>query len=108
MKKKVGFKIVKMTRVLLVQHGCPGCLEYLRVIPKINLRLPIGKKIKIIDCSEWENFGLKSHPIMDKFNDKDFQDYPLLYLDGILIIGVAWSEQLKIFLEKYLEEDFIF
>ncbi len=97
-----------MTRVLLIQQGCPGCLEYLRVVPKINLRLPKEKKIKIIDCFEWEEFGFKSHPIMDKFSDEDFQDYPLLYLNGILITGVVWAEQLKIFLETYLKEDFIF
>ena len=96
-----------MVRLLLVEQGCHGCLEYLRVVPKINLRLPIGKQIKIIDCFEWEQFGLKSHPIMDKFGD-DFKDYPLLYLDGILVTGVLWAEQLKIFLEKYLEEDFSF
>jgi len=97
-----------MTRILLVEQGCTGCREYLRVVPKINLRLPIDKQIKIIDCSEWEQFRFKSHPIMDKFSDEDFQDYPLLYLNGILITGIAWAEQLKIFLEKYLEEDFLF
>lgn len=96
-----------MVRVLLIQQGCPACLEYLRVLPKINLRLPIEKKIKIIDCFEWEQFGIKPHPIMNKFGN-DFQDYPLLYLDGVLITGASWVDQLKIFLEKYLEEDFIF
>ena len=97
-----------MIRFLLVEKGCPGCLEYLRVVPKINLRLPINKQIKIIDCFEWEQFGLKSHPIMDKFESKDFNSYPLLYLDGILVTGVLWAEQLKIFLEKYLGRDFLF
>ncbi len=96
-----------MVRVLLIEASCPACLEYLRVLPKINLRLPIEKRIKIIDCFEWEQFGLKLHPIMDKFGE-DFEDYPLLYLDKILITGAIWAEQLKIFLEKYLEEDFIF
>jgi len=97
-----------MTRVLLIEMGCPGCKEYLRVIPKINLRLPIDKKIQIVDCFEWEQFGFKSHPIMDNFDRDDFQDYPLLYLDSILITGVLWAEQLKIFLEKFLEKDFIY
>jgi len=97
-----------MTRILLVEASCPGCKEYLKVVPKINLRLPIEKKIKIIDCFEWEQFGFKSHPIMDSFDRDDFQDYPLLYLDEILVTGVLWAEQLKIFLEKYLEGDFLF
>jgi len=97
-----------MTRVLLVESSCPGCKEYLKVIPKINLRLPIEKRIKIIDCFEWEQFGFKSHPIMDNFDRDDFQDYPLLYLNGILITGVLWAEQLKIFLEKFLEKDFVY
>ena len=97
-----------MARILLVEQGCPGCLEYLRVLPKINLRLPIEKRIKIIDCFEREQFGLKSHPIMDKFEEEDFRDYPLLLLDNILVTGVIWAEQLKIFLETYLQEDFLF
>ena len=97
-----------MARVLLIQTGCPGCREYLKILPKINLRLPIEKKIQIVDCFEWEQFGFKSHPIMDNFETKDFSDYPLLYLDEILITGVLWAEQLKIFLETYLKEDFLF
>lgn len=97
-----------MIRALLFKQGCSGCLQYLRVLPKINLRLPIDKQIQLINCSEFEEFGLKTHPIMDRFESKDFKSYPLLYLDGILITGVAWAEQLKIFLETYLEEDFLF
>ncbi len=97
-----------MTRVLLIQRGCNGCLEYLKILPQINLRLPLDKKIKVIDCFEWEDFKIKTHPIMDKFKKQDFKDYPMLYLDKILITGVAWAEQLKHFLEKYLKEDFLF
>jgi len=97
-----------MTRVLLVQSSCPGCLEYLRVVPKMNLRLPIEKRIEIIDCFEWEQFGFKSHPIMNNFSRKDFRDYPLLYLDEILVTGLMWTKKIKIFLEKYLEDDFLF
>ena len=96
------------TRLLLIRKGCRGCREYLRVLPKINLRLPIDKKIKIIDCFEWDEFGMKSHPIMDSFKREDFTDYPLLYLNGILITGVLFAEQLRIFLEQYLKEDFIY
>jgi len=97
-----------MNRLLLFTRGCNGCLQYLKILPKINMRLPIDKQIKMVNCSEFEEFGLKTHPIMDRFNSEDFQSYPLLYLDCILIKGVAWSEQLKIFLETYLKEDFIF
>ncbi len=95
-------------RLLLFKRGCTGCLQYLKVLPKINLRLPLDKRIKMINCSEFEEFGLKTHPIMDRFNSKDFQSYPLLYLDGILVVGVAWSEQLNIFLETYLKGDFLY
>jgi len=96
-----------MTRVLLIRASCNGCKEYLRVIPKINLRLPINKQIKIIDCFEWEQFGLKFHPIMDNFDRDDFQDYPLLFLNGILVTGVFMGWTIKIFLETYLKKDFI-
>jgi len=97
-----------MARLLLYESGCPGCKEYLKVIPKLNLRLPIDKKIILKNCFEWEQFGFKSHPIMDSFSRDNFKDYPLLYLDEILIVGVLWSEQLKKFLISYLKEEFLY
>lgn len=93
-----------MVRVLLTRMGCKGCREYLRAIPIINLRLPIEKRIKVINCFEYEEWGLKNHPILDRIT---FNDYPVLYLDGILIEGVAWVEQIKKFLEKYLKSEFV-
>jgi len=96
-----------MTRVLVTRRGCEACLEYLRFLPAMNLRLPLEKQIRIIDNFEWEEFYIKRHLIQDKFDRGDFDDYPILYLDGALIRKALWAEQLKKFLEKYLSKDFL-
>jgi len=93
-----------MVRVLLTRSHCRGCREYMRVLPMINLRLPIEKRIKVINCFEFEEWGIKNHPILDRIS---FDDYPILYLDQILIEGVAWAEQIKKFLETYLKNEFV-
>jgi len=93
-----------MVRVLLTRIGCKGCNEYMRVLPSINTRLPVEGRIKVINCFEFEEWGLKNHPILDRIT---FRDYPILYLDGLKIEGVAWAEQIKKFLENYLKSEFV-
>lgn len=93
-----------MVRVLLTRTGCMGCNEFMKVLPSINLRLPIEGRIRVINCFEFEEWAIKNHPILDRIT---FRDYPVLYLDGILIEGVAWAEQIKIFLESYFKEEFV-
>jgi len=96
-----------MLRVLLVRNGCKACLEFIRIIPRINLLLPLDKQIRIINMWEREAFGLKRDLIGDRFEEEDFADYPILFLDGILISGALWSEQLKHFLDAFLKKDYI-
>lgn len=93
-------------RILIVKRGCPFCLQFLKVVNKINLKLPFNSRIRIIDNYEYEEFGLKFFPISDKFETKDFNAYPFCYLDGI-VVGEASSELAKSFLEGYLRNEFI-
>ena len=96
------------SRFLLVRTGCPFCREAIKVISKLNLKLPIEKRIRIIDCYEWESYGLKNIPIMDVFNKMGLKEgYPFFYLDGIITEPFPTSEQLKIFLKTFLKSEFI-
>lgn len=93
-------------RFIFVKQGCLVCIEFKQVIPSINMRLPIGKQIRIIDNTNFERYGIVTNFIQTKLDEKDFEDYPVLYLDGILYSGVAWAKQVKIMLERYLQKDF--
>ncbi len=94
-------------RFLLVRSGCPHCREFLKAIRIVNLKLPLEKKIKIIDCAEWENYGIIIEPVMEKFEKDGLKEgYPLCFIDGI-IIEPAPKDVLKVYVEKLLEEDLI-
>lgn len=104
---------LKVARFLLVRMGCSRCREFQKALKQINLRLPVNKRIQIIDCMHWENHGVKLELIMDKFSDKEFSGYPLCFLtkEGIeqgIILEPDDSEILKIYLNKFLEDEFIY
>lgn len=98
-----------MSRFLLVRKGCPFCRQMIKVISKLNLRLPIEKRIHIIDCWEWESYGVRNIPLMDKLEKDGLSEgFPFLYADGCVIDPAPTEEQLKIFLKTYLKEDFLY
>jgi len=91
----------------MVRRGCESCLEYLKIVPRINLKLPIEKRIRIMDNFKFDEFGVKTHLIQNRLDKKDKENYPILFLDGIIVIGGMWAEQLKHFLDSYLKEDYL-
>lgn len=94
-------------RILLTKRGCPFCRDIIKVVNKINWRLDIDKRIKIVDCWEWEEFKLDYPLIMRKFEKEgQLQGYPHLYMDGVEIDPAPTSELMRALLESYLKEDF--
>jgi hypothetical protein len=94
-----------MSRFLFVKHGCRACLEYKRVLPRINLRLPIDKQIVLRDNFQNESFGIIPHLVQERLSREDFKDYPLLYMDGNIYLGGVRSAIFKAFVVKFLEDD---
>lgn len=91
----------------MTRRMCPFCRQMTRVINKINLNLPIGKKIQIIDCWEYEENNLDIK-LIEKLNNSGLKEgYPFLYIDGIIVDSAPTEEQLRIFLEEFLNEDLI-
>lgn len=97
-----------MTRILLVRRGCPYCRRMCEVVNKINLRLPIEKRIRIIDCYEYEEFGLENIGLMDKLAKGGFDSFPFLYLDGTTIEPAPTNEQMEILLTTFLNKDLLY
>jgi hypothetical protein len=96
-----------MSRFLLSKRGCPFCNDSVRVINRMNLKLPIDKQIRILDCADWEEFGVMNIPLIKTFSRMGFDSYPFLYIDGIVFEPSPTPEQLNILLSKMLGEDFI-
>lgn len=98
-----------MVNYLLTKRGCPHCRNTMKVINKLNWRLPVDKRIIIVDCFAWEEFKIDYPPIMRKFEkDGSLEGYPHLYLSGIQVEPAPTNEILKVFLEEFFKNDFIY
>ncbi len=96
------------TRILMTRRGCAFCRDAIRVVNKLNLHFPIEKKIRIIDCWEYEEFGLNNIPLINKLHKDGLKEgFPFLYIDGIIIEPAPTPKQLKILLTSFLQEDFV-
>jgi len=95
------------SRFLLTKKGCPFCRDLIRVVKKINFNLPIEKRIKIIDCYEFEDFGLQNILLMPIFEREGFNYYPFLYIDGAIIEPAPTPEQLFIALKTLLNKELL-
>ena len=77
------------------------------IIARINAKLPIDKRIMVVDISE-----NPFHPLIKALRDSFIQygsypPTPYLYLDGIAIIGITTEEFAEGLLEGYLKKEFI-
>lgn len=100
-------KMTSQTNFAIVKRGCPACRGALKIIDPINLRLPVGKRIKIYDNYLAEEFGIEVHPICKKVSKDGFTAYPFIYLSG-LVLEPAQKELLVPFLEEFFKEDFLY
>ena len=91
-----------MVNKMFVKSRCPHCRHTLMPVTKINMNLPMNKRIDIIDSMYWENFGINVHPIMNKLK---FDGYPTIFAEGFKISHSLSSDQLKSFLDGFFEGD---
>jgi len=97
------------TRILMTRRGCPYCLQMIKIINKINIKLPIDKKIRIIDCGNYEEFNLQNIPLIKKLEKDGLEHgYPFLFIDGIIIEPFPTVEQGIIFFKEFLKEEILF
>lgn len=93
-----------MNRFLLVEKICPFCIKYFPIINRINSNLPPKKRIKIIDTTDFEQFGVQLNPIIEKI---EYEGTPTLMIDGIKVEGATSPMWIEGFLKSYLKEEFL-
>jgi hypothetical protein len=59
-----------------------------------------------MDNFEWEELGMKAHPVMDKLDPKSFDGYPYVFIDGIEI-EPGETDVLKITIATILSNELI-
>ena len=94
-----------MKRFMLVERGCPYCEEAKKAVNFLNNYLRMDKQIRIVDNYEWELFGFNSNLFANnRIDPKDFEGYPFIYIDGIIVQPAQWK-LLLLFLANLLKRD---
>ena len=96
------------TNLLIYRTGCEHCLEYLRILDKVNVQLPLDKKIRPIDSFEFENFNIPIDPVAEKLVQEGFDAYPFLFLGGVPFQGGSNAEQLLKMLLRFFKDDLLY
>ncbi len=99
-------KLFLNNRVLFVRSNCPHCKIWLTFIERINMNLPIEKRIRVIDCKKLEDFGIIEHPLIRAYK-KYIEGYPTMFIDGQKIDGANTREEMEAYLKGRLFNEFI-
>lgn len=97
--------MIRFTRKLLVKSGCVHCRKTIVPVDRINLRLPIEKRIHTVDARMREDFGIQNEPIIDKLLKAEGDAYPTLIIDGLKVTGFLSKSQVKAFLDGFLDDE---
>ena len=88
-------------RVLLKKRGCEICKNYAGVIEKVNHRIRVENRFRVVDTSDFEEQGIMTSPIIKHL---DFDGTPTLFVDGTKVEGMTSPEYALNFLLAYLDE----
>jgi len=97
----------KNARFLFVIQGCGHCAIYKKILPSINIKLPLGKQIEVIDCTLYDEMGILTDERIKLF-ESEIRDYPTLIFDGSVKRGAYSEEEVKAWLVSRLRRDFTF
>jgi len=99
-------KFFNKSRVAFVMMGCSHCRTLLEFIERINFKLPIQKRIKVIDCTLYQNYGLVTDNLILLYS-KYFDGYPTLFMGNTKISGAHTRIEYETFLHDLLEDEFV-
>ena len=99
--------LFKHARILFTIRFCPHCKIYNQVLERINIKLPLHKRIAIIDCTKYHDFEIVDNPLISVFAKHINGNYPTLFFEGEVIRGANSKEELEAWLYNRLYNDFI-
>jgi len=103
---KYDRELFMKSRILFIRSKCPFCGKWLEFIERLNLNLPIDKRIKVVNCAKFDEFGIVDHPLILKYR-KYIDGYPLLFFEGQKISGANSREELEAFIKVKMSDDFL-
>lgn len=92
---------------MFVITGCYHCLIYKEFIDRFNLKMPLNKRIQIINCDSYYDFGVPEHPLIEVFAEYLEGTFPTLFFEGLIVRGANTREELEAFLRGLTHQDFV-
>ena len=96
----------RKNRVMFYLDSCPHCRGILEFISKINLKLPIEKRIKLVECGIYQRNGIVTDPLQLLYNEK-FNGFPTIFIGNIQLNGSNSRFESEATINALLEEDFV-
>jgi thiol-disulfide isomerase/thioredoxin len=93
-------------RILFIIDKCPHCRFYKEFIERVNLKLPFDKRIRIVDCTRYYEFGIIDNPLIIKYNKYVKGSFPVLFYRGFRLDGGNSREELEAFINTLVYNDF--
>ena len=94
-------------RFLFVVEDCPHCAVWKKFIRLFNMQLRPEKRIKVIDCTYYDVFGISTDPIIELYENK-LNSYPTLFIGDSKKEGAESVTECQSWLFARLFKDFIF
>lgn len=99
--------LLTKSRILFTVNNCRFCILY-SFIEHINAQLKWDKRIKVINCTKFHDFGIIDEPIITLFNKYLQGAYPVLFWEGEMIQGANTEEEIMAYIQAKANEDFEF
>lgn len=93
-------------RACFVMQGCSHCRILLEFIESINFKLPIDKRIKVVDCTLYQSYGIVTDNLILLYS-KYFDGYPTLFIGNTKISGSHTRIEYETYLHDLLEDEFV-
>jgi len=78
-------EIFRKINIAFTIQNCPHCRILNSFIERINYKLPSPEKIRMVDCTYAQKYGINNE-ILSLFG-KSFDGFPTVFIHGIKIIG---------------------
>ena len=94
-------------RFLFIVNGCPHCAIWEKFIWEFNMKLSPNKRIKIINCTYYDMYGILTDPVIKQYEDR-LDGYPVLFIGNSRKDGAETVAECKAWIFARLFSDFIF
>lgn len=99
-------EIFRKLNVCFVIDNCSRCRILCEFIERINMKLPINERIKMVNCTYYQKYNIVTDPLIILFN-RFFTGFPTIFLKGKKLDGSNTRIESEMFLKTLLQELYI-